>query len=108
VNVQRLSADWVSVPSTINVINPNPAGINELDIASLVTLYPNPATDAIYLSGKDLGKMKYKIYDVVGNLISGGTLQSNSIHVNELEAGAYLLQITDASGKPFTKRFIKN
>jgi PKD repeat protein len=106
VNVQRMSADWVMVPSTINVINP--AGINEVRPSQEISIYPNPANEVFYVNGKNLENMDYKVYDVLGNEVLNGMLDNNSVTVSTLSQGVYIFKIIDTKGNVFTKQFIKN
>ena len=106
VNVQRMSAEWVAVPSTINVVNP--AGINEVSVSHNISIYPNPANDIFYVNGRNLENMKFAIYDVLGNEVLNGSLNNNSVNVNELTPAVYIFKIADSKGNVFTKQFIKN
>ncbi|HTM64854.1 MAG TPA: T9SS type A sorting domain-containing protein [Flavipsychrobacter sp.] len=68
-------------------------------------LYPNPSTDYIRLN--EIGV--YKIYDMQGRLIMNGEkkTEAETINVEKLPAGAYMLQLQTESGKdnyPFIKQ----
>lgn len=57
------------------------------------TVYPNPATDAIYLQPNQPG-MKYTIVSIDGKQIQKGTL-TNKIEIDQLLPGVYLIRFED-------------
>lgn len=72
-----------------------------------VTIYPNPTTDFINISGENK-EYNYLIYNVVGGIVKKGTFSNNTpINVKDLASNNYILNIT--SGQ-LTKsiKFIKN
>jgi len=69
--------------------------INEVSgKASKVLLHPNPTDGQLYLRNCDdcLGE-EYKIYDVLGNLMTVETLRRNYISIEKLNRGIYILII---------------
>jgi len=48
----------------------------------------------------------YKIYNMLGQLVSKGVLSSNKIDVSELENAIYMVEFSDKENK-IVKRFIK-
>ena len=69
----------------------------------VVTVYPNPTTDYIKVSGLTKN-VDYKLYNVLGKKIIAGTLLNNDkINMQEFTNGLYLLKFSN--GK--TKRIIK-
>lgn len=86
---------------------------NAVDLTNL-TLYPNPATEKIYLKGfeKKNACVTVSLYDVCGKLrssqyssISEGELE---ITLSEFNAGMYVLLVTDESGNRIAVRdFLK-
>ena len=58
-----------------------------------ISVYPNPATDRIQFNDDRLAGIKYLIYSLEGQLISNGTIDYNSIDVNNLSSGFYYLKI---------------
>lgn len=71
-----------------------------------IIIYPNPVvTDIIYISGTNDIK-SVEIYDLLGKKLRNATVNNNSINVNNLQKGAYLLKLETANGK-VTKKFIK-
>lgn len=76
---------------------PQPTGIDDANINGnqSVNIYPNPATD--YLIIKTSGKVDIAISSIDGKRI-GFFKNTNRIDISTLEAGVYLLYITDNHG----------
>lgn len=74
--------------------------------ANALRLYPNPAVNDLYISGKTT-QSKVEIYNVVGKQVKvyGNILQS--IDVSDLNTGVYFVKLTDVTGKTVTSKFIK-
>ncbi len=82
-------------------------GINETTL-NKPTLYPNPATDVLYLQSDEVVK-SIRIFDISGKLVSSikpMTSGEVSIPVSELSTGTYILQSETESGIKVNK-FIK-
>jgi ELWxxDGT repeat protein len=74
-------------------------------LAHSVEIYPNPAVDAIQISGLDLTDMHYRIYDGIGKLVAIGRCAQNSLDVSKLTAGNFTL-LVEQDGKYFSAPFI--
>lgn len=74
--------------------------------SSSVKLYPNPAVNDLYISGKTT-QSKVEIYNVVGKQVKeyGNILQS--VDVSDLNTGVYFVRLTDVNGKTVISKFIK-
>jgi hypothetical protein len=87
------------------------AGVNEIELASRISLYPNPANDII-IAQSDLfanNNDKPTITDITGHIITvEADMSGNEIklHIGSLSAGMYLIRFT-ANGTQLTKKFIK-
>lgn len=107
------SGDYVY--TTSQVVNPAPVGVAE-EVNTLFTFsfYPNPATENITLNYalEESSKVSYIIYDLTGKQIQTESAtrfpgaQQQSIDVNALQAGTYLLSL-NVDGSIITKRFVK-
>ncbi len=107
------SGDYVY--TTSQVVNPAPVGVAE-EVNTLFTFsfYPNPATENITLNYalEESSKVSYIIYDLTGKQIQTESAtrfpgaQQQSIDVNALQAGTYLLSV-NVNGSVITKRFVK-
>ena len=93
-----LESRWYYGPITGVGITPSAAK------ADLV-IYPNPATDKLYLNGVKEGR--YAVYNAAGQLAQEGTLQSAGISVHALAPGVYSLSLQDKAGVVHTAQFIR-
>ena len=89
------SYGWTKIEGLIvNLIPTTPP----MDIAPLspptlhLTVYPNPATDVLYLKELPCETTDYAIFNAMGQKVAAGST-SGTIPVVELERGIYLLQI---------------
>ena len=100
---QNESAILVYYEAT-NLFNPNdsitPTSINEFVFSADgndVNVYPNPASDKIFISFKNNSNFQkncdYKLTDLSGRIIQQGHLSGKTIDVKNMDAGMYQLQI---------------
>ena len=86
------------------------AGTEESAAPSLkVSLYPNPATNHIWVITPDWNQGHWQLMDVQGKALRAGTLANTfSVDLKGLPDGAYLLRM-DCDGQPsMFKRVIKH
>lgn len=73
-----------------------------------VKIYPNPATDVIYIDGLESGS-RIELYDIVGrkaHMII--TAKENEVlNMSYLPSGNYIIQLTDKEGKRMTGKVTK-
>lgn len=72
-----------------------------------IQVYPNPATENIFLAGDLSDYETVKIFSVDGRLISTQTINSEQINVSKLQAGNYILQLSSSNKKTQTINIIK-
>ena len=95
--------DWYDIPDSnfaygmtkvegiiLNII-PTNTDVPEVSHQQL-TVYPNPASDVIYIDGMPNVTVDYAIFNVLGQKVTEGYSDGN-ISVAELEKGLYILQI---------------
>ena len=70
-------------------------------IKSKLTVYPNPATDKLYIIGIQ-GNEKFEIYNNAGTLVSNPIVLNNWIDISGLKTGYYFVK-----GKSFSAKFLK-
>ena len=70
---------------------------------SEMSIYPNPATDLISISGVDNIK-SIKVYSILGSL-EKEVFNTNQIDISELSSGIHLIKVDN--GTVFTKKIIK-
>ncbi|HTM65467.1 MAG TPA: T9SS type A sorting domain-containing protein [Flavipsychrobacter sp.] len=68
-----------------------PNGINDITREKKLTVYPNPAKEALYL--KNAEGQAYLITDIAGRVLLQGSMKGRSIDVGMLNSGLYLLRI---------------
>ena len=73
------------------------------DESSSIIVYPNPATDMVRFSTKNINKIE--IYDVAGKKVLES--KSGSVSVKTLENGVYIIKVISADNTMTTKRLIK-
>ncbi|MGM5629469.1 T9SS type A sorting domain-containing protein [Apibacter raozihei] len=79
---------------------------NEIKTQTEVTLYPNPATDFLYINTKEK-ITKVEIFDTNGRLLISENITSPKVTVSILPKGSYFMTLHYAKGK-INKPFIKN
>jgi len=57
-----------------------------------VSIYPNPATDIIFVKGLTEAK-EYNIYDLTGKLVKKAQVYNHSMNIKDLSDGIYLINI---------------
>lgn len=69
-------------------------------------LFPNPLKgDVLNITNLD-GDATYRIFNMMGQELGNGTIENESVNVNNLSAGTYLIEVSNERGS-LTKRFIK-
>jgi hypothetical protein len=79
--------------------------VQEAEQLPMVTLYPNPATDKLYLKVDGHSTYSVSVFNVLGELVLQSE-NSSSMMVNELPEGVYTLEIV-AGNKRSVQKFIK-
>ncbi len=66
-----------------------------------ITVYPNPANDVLTIKGIKDETSSFKIYDVLGQLVSQSiiTTQQSTINISQLSKGIYMYEISGKKGK---------
>ncbi|CAN5287945.1 hypothetical protein BH09BAC1_BH09BAC1_15590 [soil metagenome] len=79
------------------------------DSAFTYKLYPNPAIDKVVLELPEISMAMLEIYNAQGQLVLGGPVLrgTNTININYLPAGIYMLRMESAKGSIVTERLIK-
>ncbi|MDH4472227.1 MAG: choice-of-anchor J domain-containing protein [Fluviicola sp.] len=82
---------------SINVRVEDPVGINELNAAIAIELYPNPAKTEVTVKGKDL--LSARLFSLDGQLVMEQSLITTTIiSIDNLPAGTYLIEVKTANG----------
>ncbi|MBN1651100.1 MAG: CotH kinase family protein [Bacteroidales bacterium] len=81
-------------------------GFAGLDKSKGFTVYPNPATNCLYLSS-DLAIKSAEIYSITGQKVKTMELPSNKLNITDLVPGVFFIAIEHTSGERFISKFIK-
>lgn len=81
-------------------------GLGQNELASKLTLYPNPVTNTIFLSSSNQRIEKVEIYNMTGALVKSIGKDVESIDVSNLSLGSYLVKVTTDQGTS-TQKIIK-
>lgn len=116
--IEKAIIRWPS--GTVDVlVNPTPnqmmtviEGSSPLSVgennASVFAIYPNPAASAINITTTAGIEAKHaRVFDVTGRLVLSAAVSNNSISVEKLASGSYVLLLDDAAGKTHSQKFIK-
>ncbi|KGO80968.1 hypothetical protein Q762_10005 [Flavobacterium cauense R2A-7] len=79
-------------------------GVQENNISGL-NIYPNPANDFLHITTSANGVKTVTIYDVVGKQVLNTTTANEVINVSSLNAGIYMVKITE-EGKTATRKLV--
>ena len=99
----------------INITGPNTTSVNDLDISSDISVFPNPATSDVNLSisGEggytfDLRMTNYLGQDVItrSGMVFNGGKEQYTLNTSSLSAGVYVLTIDSSEGKRAVKRIM--
>ncbi len=84
-------------------------GVSDLAPGLNTVIYPNPAHDAVYISGLSETDETYSVVNVAGKTVQQGTLNTNQhqIDINQLHPGIYLLRYS-FQNRYYTHKIIKN
>lgn len=83
-------------------------GVSEAN-SNMFVIYPNPASSQIRIQ---LNEMQYeitdaKIYDYNGRMVSDVKIKDNTIDIQSLSAGNYMMVLQNSNGEKFSQKFIK-
>jgi polyhydroxybutyrate depolymerase len=88
--------------SSLTAINENEA------LANSLTLYPNPANATLHFNLENETSVNSVVTDVLGKVVLSETTQTNSISVEHLTSGIYVLTVKIQSGAVAKVKFIKD
>ncbi len=103
--------DVISNPSKnsrLLVTEGSTLGVSEAS-SNMFVIYPNPASNQIRIQ---LNEMKYditdaKIYDYNGRMVSDVKIKDNTIDIQSLSVGNYMMVLQNSNGEKFSQKFIK-
>jgi hypothetical protein len=78
----------------------NDAGISDLGLANLVSIYPNPATTTVTITANGLQITAIDLMSITGQLIesTNGEGKTTSLNLASLSSGVYFIRVTTEQG----------
>ncbi|MCL2074492.1 MAG: T9SS type A sorting domain-containing protein [Marinilabiliaceae bacterium] len=70
-------------------------------------IYPTIADDFLYFETDNINDFDYKIFNIQGQIIKDGILDSDNINVSDLNKGFYLVLILDNKKNIYRQKFVK-
>lgn len=101
---QSTNAGNINIKEISIYADSNTLATQDTKAKSSVAVYPNPATDVLYLKGAD--KANVAVYNAAGQKVLSKAVTNGQLNVSELQKGVYTITI-DTNGKPSTTKFIK-
>ena len=101
--VPNLVADN-GVVHVIDAVLSLPSGVDQVNLADLFNVYPNPTVDAVRWNGVQVDRLQ--VVDVEGRTRMETTNPSNTIDLSNLESGLFFLVI-EAEGQRTVKSVLK-
>ncbi|MFM2307303.1 MAG: hypothetical protein RLZZ367_1972 [Bacteroidota bacterium] len=96
---------WVTDNSPCNF---SYTGIDDLELSSGITIYPNPANNQLHVNTNGITVKQIAIYNTTGQLVAMQNLPANStIDISQLNSGVYFVKAELAGNNTITQRFVK-
>lgn len=93
----------------IKISSMTPAGLTDNQFNELVTIYPNPSSDNLFVKGL-ASNATVQVVDMLGNVMSSNVYNNISgdvqVNISSLAKGSYIIKISQ-EGKFAVKSFIK-
>ena len=88
---------------------PIPMPVNIVEQEEMeIKVYPNPASTLLTVVLPDNRSMaNCRIFDAFGRMVESRLGDGNTLNVNHLSPGLYILRMTDSEGRVFTQKFVK-
>ena len=83
-----------------------PEAVHESNTTQPLEVYPNPATDMLYLKNMPCEEVAYSVFNLLGQEVAAG-YSSGTISVVTLEKGLYFLQVKGENISQTTKFVVK-
>ncbi len=91
-----------------NIVKCSTLSVNTFENSLSLTLYPNPTTAKLKIIGLKQNEVKFTIYNILGQAIRKGILQTNNVAINvsELQNGLYIITL-EKGNDTISKKFHK-
>jgi hypothetical protein len=117
--ISQVIVRWPSgVVDTYNNVSPNQTifvmegaslGGNSFE-NSVFTVYPNPVKNNINITVNTMNPVEFttaQIFDINGKMVQESAIQNQTIVVDKLATGTYILILRDTQGKDYSQKFVK-
>jgi hypothetical protein len=101
-----LSAPDVQQNLAFNINYSNPLSTGEIGVESKIKVYPNPVHDVLQIQSGNETIESLKITDISGKIVKEQFLNNETINVENLAQGLYILEVNSDQGRYFCK-FVK-
>lgn len=103
-NLPTIEIDELKISITPSIF----LGTNSFNAISGLTMYPNPVSGSVLnISSQANGNMGVQIFDILGKQVLKATVNNNAINISSLQAGVYVIKITE-EGKTATRKLVVN
>jgi uncharacterized protein YaiE (UPF0345 family) len=78
--------------------------------SSVFTVYPNPVKNTINIAINTANPVEFvtaQVYDLSGRMVHQTQVANQTVTVNHLAKGTYILMLRDSNGKDYSQKFIK-
>jgi hypothetical protein len=99
----------VSPNQMLRVMEGSTLAVNSINNGAF-SLYPNPVKHTINITVSNNNPLEFKsaqVFDMTGKVVLDAKVQSNTINVDKLATGTYILLLKDAQEKHYSQKFIK-
>jgi hypothetical protein len=118
---QRISGVWEGLGRKLGAVmvrpiigggvvqNSTTLKINELALSSVMSIYPNPATDRLFFDLKTgvVENYEVSVFSLIGRLEKREILRGGVLNIGDLSTGVYVLKIRDlATNQVFNHKFV--
>jgi hypothetical protein len=104
-NTGTMEIDEFRTGSTFTAVTPANLSVNQNDIAGL-SIFPNPVTNGtLNINSDSNSERNVVLFDVLGKKVLNVTTSNNSINVGNINAGVYIVKITE-EGKTATRKLV--
>jgi hypothetical protein len=97
-----------AINTTITIVEEaTSVGVFKPTAVSLL-VYPNPATDVLYLSSSQfINRQNATVFDLSGKVVLESALINDQINISNLNSGVYFLRVVLESGEILNQKFVK-
>ena len=103
-----LVAKNVTTPRIVarSFVDVNTLSTNDFDAIEGLKMYPNPLKgNTLYLTSTANAEMSVQIFDIVGKEVVKSNVMNNTVNVSGLNAGVYIVKVTE-EGKTATRKLV--